>query len=516
MQRESGKPDSLRDRRAPGNLVFALIVCSLAMFQAGCTTQPSTAKTATKPSLGVVLRIACPGELSAAVVRRYGRDWATESGAEIKIVPYDPDAPSPPELSGDIWIVSPARMPRFAAAGRLLEVPDRYTSPSSPYGWEGLLRDYRNKLLIWDQKVYALPVLGDSSLCFYRTDLLTDSANQSEFKTKFGRQLEPPKTWEDFAMVAEFFHNRKRPGIDRPCPSLPPLGSSDEELDREFFAIAAPLARRARKENDPKHALSSELFSFHYDLESGAIRIDSPGFFNAVAMLNRLQRWRSPGATTQPPAKFMDGEAVLCLAAPSWIERFQQGPSVRGKFGFRNLPGTRVTFDYSTGKAAEINGENDVPYLGVGGFVGVVPVTCAAPEAAFDLLAFLSDARTSSDIVIEPAWGGGVYRREHLDSRVAWHAFGLDPTRTGHLLDCIRQDAVHSQISNPVFRLRIPDEQEHQKALLDEIRASLLRGKAPREALVDAARRWKEIDARVDPKTRRTNYRLSVGLTRND
>ena len=516
MQRESGRRlDSSRRRVVLGRLFLTLVVCSLAVFQGGCANPSSTAKT-TKPSAGVVLRIACPGEAAAAVARRYGQDWATESGAEIKIVRYDPDALLPAELEGDIWIVSPARMPHFAAAGKLLEVPDRYTSPSSPYGWEGLLRDYRNKLLVWDQKVFALPLLGDSSLCFYRADLLADSANQSEFKTKFGRQLEPPETWEDFAAVAEFFHNRKRPGIDRQCPSLPSLWSSDEELDREFFAIAAPLARRARKENDPKHTESSELFSFHYDLESGAIRIDSAGFVDALVMLNRLQRWRSPGTAAQPPAKFLDGEAVLCLAGPSWIARFQQSARLRGKFSFRNLPGTHATFDYSTGKAEQVNGGNDVPYLGVGGAVGIVPVTCATPEAAFDLLAFMSDARTSSDVVIEPAWGGGVYRREHLDSRVGWHAFGLDPTQTGHLLDCIRHDAVHSQISNPVFRLRIPDEQKHQKILLEEIRASLLRGKGPREALGDTARLWKEIDARLDPKTRRTNYRLSVGLTRND
>ena len=41
------------------------------------------------------------------------------------------------------------------------------------------------------------------------------------------------------------------------------------------------------------------------------------------------------------------------------------------------------------------------------GYLGVVPRSSRQPEAAFSLLAFLSDPKTSGDIVIEPTWGGG-------------------------------------------------------------------------------------------------------------
>jgi multiple sugar transport system substrate-binding protein len=519
MQPESARfvnlfPDELE--RSPPRLKLTAIGRVFVAFAlaAGCSHSPPPPHRAAKPHEGLVLQVACPDQVCGAIVGRYAQAWAIESGAEVKMVQYDPNAPSPAELPGDVWIVPPGRMPHWAAAGKLQELPTAYTSPDSSYRWEEILRDWRYKLLIWDQKAYALPLIGDASLCFYRADLLSDRGNQSAFTAKYGRPLTAPRTWEDFALVAEFFHGQKRPGIDKPSPSLPPLPTSDEDLEREFYVIAASFARRAAREDEPQPPPRRELFSFHYDLESGDPRIGTAGFVHGLETLNRLQRWRKEGAAVEPPLAFQNGEAVLCLAAPSWIERFNRDPHVRGKFGFERLPGSRTVFDYENGQPRTIaTGDNYVPYRGDGGYVGVVPRTCRGFDAAFTLLASLSDPKTSLDIVIEPSWGGGVFRAEHLDYRAGWQAFGLDPAQTGRLVDCIREDAVHPQVKNPVLRLRIPDEQAHQKALVEEIRSALLHGKKPSAALADAARRWREIDSMLDPRTRRLNYRLSLSLT---
>jgi ABC-type glycerol-3-phosphate transport system substrate-binding protein len=462
-----------------------------------------------KPYANAKLTVACPSDASAGVVSRYGALWAAESGAQVEVVRYDADAPSPQQLPGDIWILPPARMPRYAAAGELLEVPGSYTGPSSPYGWEGILRDYKNKLLVWDQKIYALPLLGDSCLCFYRKDLLSDPRYQAKFLGRFGRPLAPPKTWEDFAAVAEFFATE---AIGEPAASLPPLAERDEDLDREFFAIAAPLARRAAGPDEAKQPLPSEMFLFHYDLKTDNARIDSPAFVEALRLLKRLQKYRPPGTSAKPPEAFQKGQAALCLAAPSWIAHFERNPQLKGKFDFERLPASTVFFNYRSGERVDVAGGNVVPYLGSGGALGVVPRSCPFPEAAFALLAFLSDPQNGADIVIEPTWGGGVYRREQLDGRLGWHAFGLEPAQTSRLVESIREEAVHPRVASPVFCLRTPDEQEHQKILLEEIRATLLRGKEPRTALADVAKRWTELDDRTDRKTRRRNYRLSLGL----
>jgi multiple sugar transport system substrate-binding protein len=281
-----------------------------------------------------------------------------------------------------------------------------------------------------------------------------------------------------------------------------------------FYSVAVSFARRAVREDDPNPPPAAQLFSFHYDLESGTVRIDTPGFVQALRLLQLWQAFRPSGVAHEPPTAFQKGEAILCLAGPAWISRFQENAELRGKFGMCRVPGSRQVYDYATGQQRTLEAANWLPYLGADGWMMVVPHSNAEPEAAFALAASLSDPKTSLNMVIEPVWGGGVYRSEHLESRVGWHQLGLDPKRTEHLVDILRETVLHPQITNPVLRLRTPDEREHQLALDMELRAALLEGKDANQALQAAAARWRQIDERKDPKFRLSAYRLSLSLGR--
>ncbi len=466
-------------------------------------------------SSAIVIRVACPGEPAARVVAQYSQAWASEA-RKVEVVHYD--ASSGPEVGppADVWVIPPARMPYWAAAGKLYAVPETYTVENGSYAWNKLLPLYRKKLLLWDGKAYALPLLGDALLCFYRRDLFAEEQHGVAFQKKYGRKLTAPATWEEFADIAEYFHNQQRPGIDHPRPSLPPLADGDDDLDRTFYAVAVSCARRAVGA-DELHPSANDVFSFHYDLNSGAVRIASLGFVHALGILQHLQSYRPAGPSHEPASAFVKGEAVLCLADPSWISRFQKNPLIRGKFGVCRVPGSAHVFDYRTGKEQVVPGGNWVPYLGAGGWIAVVPRSCEQPDAAFSLLASLSDPKTSRDIVIEPAWGGGAFRRDHLDDPdMGWQAFGLDADQTRSLVESLRQTVQDTVVANPVLRLRIPGERAHQQALDAEVRAALIDGKDPSQALAAAAQRWRELDARKDAKTRLAEYRLSLSLSRND
>jgi hypothetical protein len=67
-----------------------------------------------------------------------------------------------------------------------------------------------------------------------------------------------------------------------------------------------------------------------------------------------------------------------------------------------------------------------------------------------------------------------------------------------------------------VLKLRIPDARAHQEAVDAEVRRALLQGKNAQQALADAAGRWRNLDGQKDEKSRRTDYRLSLGLERID
>ena len=239
-------------------------------------------------------------------------------------------------------------------------------------------------------------------------------------------------------------------------------------------------------------------------LASGKVRIDGPGFVHALQLLQRCQPFRGDADA------FQKGEAVFALVPVSALEQIQRSAKLHGRLGITRIPGSHKVFDYNTGQLVAIPTGNFVPYVGAMSLLGVVPEASAQSEAAFALLEYLSGPETSRDIVVEPAWGGGVYRRDHLE--IGWQALGLDTPKTGQLVDILRATYLHTL--NPVERLRIPEEREHQKALLKEVRAALLQGKDAGQALTDAAKAWAALDAKTEPKTRILEYRLSLGLQR--
>ncbi len=59
---------------------------------------------------------------------------------------------------------------------------------------------------------WALPAMGDALGWVYRKDWFENPEIAAEFKTKTGRDLAPPKTWDELKEVAEFFQGREIDG----------------------------------------------------------------------------------------------------------------------------------------------------------------------------------------------------------------------------------------------------------------------------------------------------------------
>ena len=55
---------------------------------------------------------------------------------------------------------------------------------------------------------WALPAMADAVGWTYRKDWFAKPELRKEFKAKYGRDLAPPKTWDDFLEVAKFFQGR--------------------------------------------------------------------------------------------------------------------------------------------------------------------------------------------------------------------------------------------------------------------------------------------------------------------
>jgi ABC-type glycerol-3-phosphate transport system substrate-binding protein len=516
---------SSRGRLFTAGLVvgIATVVLAVLIVAPGCGPgkQEATTAPAGKPFQDVVVKVACPGgphgDLVARFVGRFGRAWSARSGARLEVVTYDPVSGPQQGQPADVWIISPAGMPHWAAGNLLQPVPAEIVN-SPAFGWKQVVPLYRHILLLWDNRVYGLPLLGETWLTFYRRDLFEDPRHRSGYKAFLAekklpdRELGGPQSWEEFADIAEYFNDKKRPGMDHPSRSLPPLPER-EDLDRLFYSVAAPFVRRAIKEDEQPRPSDAEVYPFHYDLDGSQARVNSAGFVHALELLWRLQACRPVGKASEPLQAFLDGEAVLCLASPAWISRFQDAQSrVRGRFGFCPVPGSD-RFYLPTGEPRTApKGGNRIPYLGAGGWLGVVPRAAAQPKAAFDLLADLSGPETSRKVVLEPAFGGSGFREDHFAAGPGWNAFDLDTTHTEALRLTVK-DTMSAALLNPVVRLRTPDEHTHMQAMVKSVQSALTGSTPARKALDDAAAAWQELDKKKDAAQRRRDYRLSLGLT---
>jgi multiple sugar transport system substrate-binding protein len=491
--------------RAAAWVAAALLVAMALSGCSGTLTPPVL-----PPYQGVVLRVGCPQPLGD-LVRSQSRVWQAQQQASVEIV-----APGEP---ADVWIMRPAALPGLTMHGKLTPFPATLRQRGNAFDWSSLLPVYREQLLSWDGTIFALPLAGESPVCLYRADLLARPQHQQQFRafqrerypSALVRELRPPTTWDDFALIAEYFQQHHPSG--KPAPSLPPLPAGAEELDRLFYTIAATFRQALTQETAQQVEqrgpdFDDKVFSFHYRLKTGAPNIDSPGFVAALHILQRLGACMPAEPSAHPEEAFRDGKAVLCLTDAGTLL-----DASRDTVGICAMPGSDYYFTPKGEKKVVRDNVNRVPYLGGAGWLAAVPAGAAHPAAAFDLLADLCGPARSMQIVLEPRSGGGPVRAEQV-MRERWDSFDLDPERSLALREAVSRSIMHG-LENPVLCLRIPDAEQQRDVLVGKLREALTTKGDAAAALKAVAGRWQAMNEKKGMKTHLRDLRLSLGLRGN-
>ena len=148
----------------------------------------------------------------AEFTQRLVEEWAKQNGHVIRsqVVPFV-------QLRDKIMVTMIARDPSV----------DFYYVDSGPYPLfaHGLapLNDFivRDKLdlsaiakplldvFTVEGKSHSIPHESDTSLLVYRDELFSDATERRNFRQKYGRDLTPPKTFDEMMQVAEFFTRKK-------------------------------------------------------------------------------------------------------------------------------------------------------------------------------------------------------------------------------------------------------------------------------------------------------------------
>jgi ABC-type glycerol-3-phosphate transport system substrate-binding protein len=438
-------------------------------FLVGCGSKPAPKPAAAPPFAGTTLRVTCPEGKARLLLDRHGAAWARLQKVTLTFVDQD----------ADLVVFAPAEMGRLIESGMVAPLPESVTNSDQ---WNGFGRVYyRHKLLLWGEKAYALPILGDGSFLIYRRDLFDE------------KKRLPPSTFAELMTVAQQF------ATERKRPVLPALPNDDEGLDRAFHSAAAAFAVKPVGENDVRRRESdagsmATIFSFHRDVNNGEPRLTDSGFVTALAWLKSIQPLRANSGNLSD--NLANDDAVMGIGTLSDLSALSP----------REHPGKYAIAPIPAGPSGE-----RIPYIGPDGALIAVAKAAKNPTAALALAQHLSSPSVSLEVIHDPAFGCAPYRITHLsEHRDGWFNYGLQPSDNAAFLEALRV-ATEPRIVNAPLRLRMSDQSEYRRVLLDGVRKCLTEDTDPAAAMAAVDARWREMD-RANPIDRKTMYLRSLNL----
>lgn len=495
-------------------IVLVGVVAVLGM-NLGCRNpQPPSAP---KPLAGRKVKIAAADDaVLSALLLRHIRAWSDSSGATVEFVREN-------ELNADIRVFAPYELPDLVSKNLLQPLPAEILH-SPTFEFVSVLRPFKFRLSEWQSQTYAIPLSGENFVAVVRSDLLAMPMHRDAINKLLKRPLksEEPLTWQQVAVIAEYFANAAKwsDGNEAPTPrtSLAPLPADAGAFEREFHLVAASLQRRAtapeRFENFSEEEKYRHLYDYHFDARTGACRISDPGFVAAFTLLQQLQKYRPQKSVEDSASVFRQGQAVFAIVTLADIARLQASDSpVKDKFSVCAIPGSDRVFEEPTGKSSPVTDSNAnyVPYLGSTGWMAGLAQSTPDTASAMDLLMTIGSREVALQIVFEPSWGAGPTRMVQFEAahRSGWHNYGLSLHRTNQLISALERTSNPSLV-NPVYRLRIPKEQEYVTTFARRARTAIIQGDPPQETLKEIAKQWESIEP--DQKVRLQQYRRSLGL----
>lgn len=465
------------------NSRYAPILTIAWLTGCGGSSQTPTAASTARPTVAATLSVGCADPVFARAIGDAANGWAAKNGAAVKVE----SKPTTP----DLLVLRPAEVGEPAAAGRLAPLPQTLLSLDQPLQWPRIAAVFRQNLTGWGGQVQGIPLASDGFVLIFRADRFSDPGAVAACQKATGRPPMAPATWEDAAELAAVFATHAG------NPSLPPVPTDAGRLLTEFHQIAACFDRPALTDGDLKGQTAGLQIGFHTDPVTGAARIGTPGFRAAAGWLARVAKLRMAGPA-DPVAALDTGTAAFAILSLAEVGRLPVGPdgAVDRRFGVAPVPGSRVYFGPDGKPVTAGRGVNRVPYLGGGGWVGVVLASSPNQAAAWELLAELGTPAASAARLSNPALGVGPVRFEQASGERAslWTRYNFDADRNRALAAAVRE-YLGPEVVNPALALRTPDQAELMAALADAVRGAATGQLPPESAMDQAVAAWAKLDA---------------------
>lgn len=453
-----------------------------------------------------------PPPYVAKPVQMFAPDWERLTGAKVKLVTAPWGELYPKMYSSfalgealfDVVITPAAWLPDFAEAGFLAPLDDLIRADPS-IAWKDILPVYRERIVSWGGKVYAVPVDGDCHIFYYRKDALENPEYQAQFKAKYGYDLPvPPRTWKQVRDIAEFFH-----GWDWDGDGIMNYGVVEPrryagQADWCFFSRTVGYV-----------ALPGQPGGQFFDPATMKPRINSPGHVRALEDYVEIMKFGVPGMINMDSGEvrsvFASGIAAMAI---DWgdigvISEVSEESRVRGKVGYAVLPGSYEVWDFAQGQWVTLDEPNQAGYLAFGGWVAAIDKNSPHIEAAYDFISYLSRPENSYISVTTSETGYNPYRASHFEKLAGWIGFGFEAQAAEAYLKAIKDTIDHPNVQPD---LRIPGAARYFEALDAHLALVVAGEMTPKEALDKVATIWEQITDELGRDKQLRAYRLSLGL----
>lgn len=110
----------------------------------------------------------------------------------------------------DIIIAPWAFVHEWQIGGHLLAL-DSYIAADTALKPDDFIQSLYKTYGNWDGKQWTFPYKPDAQMFYYRKDLFDDAKQQEAYKSKTGKELKMPTTFDDYLSVADFFTKAKNP-----------------------------------------------------------------------------------------------------------------------------------------------------------------------------------------------------------------------------------------------------------------------------------------------------------------
>ncbi len=370
----------------------------------------------------------------------------------------------------DLLNVVPAWIPDLAEAGAL-EPLDSFIDA---HGYRDELQDiapvYRDNQMSYQDTIYGLPDDGDVLILYYRKDLFEDDGHRAAFSERFGYDLAPPTTWQQFLEISQYF-------------------TEDEALGSDFYGAAQIRVPGLI------HFFFEERFRNEggrfFDDDTMRAQINSDAGVSALAGMIAEHEFMPPGVEAWGPIEVLSAWLVGDLAMMGWwpppgrwsdgffdadILSFVPTSEVAGKVGYALPPG-------------------GAPQLAAG-FSLSVSSDSENKEAAYLFAQWLNSKEVSLERVQLPYALRDPFRTSHFQSEEYQNSWG----NANEYLDTLQAGA-----ETGLLDLSIRSTAAYEESLTRAITAAF-GGEDPQTALDQAAEEWDRLTDRIGVDVQKRSY----------